>query len=251
MSTVGNSTTGASSTSPASGCNMLLSYLLVVFFLFLYRLNVNTANPYADIMLLIFTYNMICFMIFKIKIYSKISKNLTCFVLLLDLRDFVFSFALPDLSFIPSGGHGTLGFRQGAAPMQVNFLLHFLRSGFASRPPGSSRILIHGHLFLLVRFQVPLQVFPACLFGLCCERPTRFHAQRFLRSQLLWPSFLRCLIRIVFFSAVVIGFDFLQQKHDGDRLRVPSVNGFDLLAMISNLTMCGLLKALCFISHFS
>jgi hypothetical protein len=49
----------------------------------------------------------------------------------------------------------------------------------------------------------------------------------------------------------VIGFDFLQQKHDGDRLRVPSVNGFDLLAMISNLTMCGLLKALCFISHFS
>jgi hypothetical protein len=77
MSTVGNGTTGASGTGPASGYNLELSHLLVVFFLFLYRLSVNTSNPYDVIMLLIFTHSMICFMIFGIKIYRKIPKSLT------------------------------------------------------------------------------------------------------------------------------------------------------------------------------
>jgi hypothetical protein len=58
------------------GYNLVLSHLLIVFFLFLYRLSVNTSNPYAAIMLLIFTHNMICFMIFRIKISSKMTKNL-------------------------------------------------------------------------------------------------------------------------------------------------------------------------------
>jgi hypothetical protein len=68
MSTVGNGTSGASGTGPASGYNLVLSHLFIVFFLFLYRLNVNTSNPYTAIMLLIFTHSMICFMIFRIKI---------------------------------------------------------------------------------------------------------------------------------------------------------------------------------------
>jgi hypothetical protein len=80
MSTVGNGTTGASDTGTASGYNLELS-------LFLYRLNMNTSNPYDTIMLLIFTHNMIYFMIFKIKIcrfmifeikiYRKMVKTLT------------------------------------------------------------------------------------------------------------------------------------------------------------------------------
>jgi Ca2+/Na+ antiporter len=77
MSTVGNGTTGASGTGPASGYNLELSHLLVVFFLFLYRLSANTSNPYNAIMLLIFTYSMIYFMIFRIKICHKILKSLT------------------------------------------------------------------------------------------------------------------------------------------------------------------------------
>jgi ABC-type anion transport system duplicated permease subunit len=77
MSTIRNGTTGASDTGPASGYNLVLSYLPVVFFLFLYRLSTNTSNPYAAIMLLIFTNSMICFMFFEIKIYCKIPKNLT------------------------------------------------------------------------------------------------------------------------------------------------------------------------------
>jgi hypothetical protein len=77
MSTVGNGTTGASDTGPASGYNLVLSYLFIVFFLFLYRLSVNTSNPRTIIMLLIFTYSMVCFMIFRIKIYRKIPKTLT------------------------------------------------------------------------------------------------------------------------------------------------------------------------------
>jgi hypothetical protein len=77
MSTVGNGTTGASGTAPDSGYNLMLSYLFIMIFLFLYRLSVNTSNPYAAIMLLIFTHSMICFMIFKIKICHKIPKTLT------------------------------------------------------------------------------------------------------------------------------------------------------------------------------
>jgi peptidoglycan/LPS O-acetylase OafA/YrhL len=81
MSIVGNGTTGASSIDPASGYNLMLSHLLIVllivFFLFLYRLSANTSNPYAAIMLLIFTHSMICFMIFGIKICHKMPKNLT------------------------------------------------------------------------------------------------------------------------------------------------------------------------------
>jgi hypothetical protein len=77
MSTVGNGTTGASGTGPASGYNLVLSHLFIVFFLFLYRLNANTSNPYAAIILLIFTHSMIYFMIFGIKICRKIPKTLT------------------------------------------------------------------------------------------------------------------------------------------------------------------------------
>jgi hypothetical protein len=77
MSTVGNGTTGASGTGPASGYNLVLSHLFIVFFLLLYRLSANTSNPYTAIMLLIFTHSMICFMIFGIKICRKMPKNLT------------------------------------------------------------------------------------------------------------------------------------------------------------------------------
>jgi hypothetical protein len=76
MSTVENDTTGASGTGPASGYNLKLSHLFIVFFLFLYRLSANTSNPYDAIILLIFTNSMICFMIFEIKIYRKIPKTL-------------------------------------------------------------------------------------------------------------------------------------------------------------------------------
>jgi hypothetical protein len=77
MSTVGNGTTGASGTGPASRYNLVLSYLFIMFFLFLYRLSANTSNPYTSIILLIFTHSMICFMIFEIKICYKMPKNLT------------------------------------------------------------------------------------------------------------------------------------------------------------------------------
>jgi hypothetical protein len=76
MSTVGNGTTGASGTGPASGYNLMLSHLFIVFFLFLYKLNTNTSNPYTVIILLIFTHSMICFIIFGIKICRKIAKTL-------------------------------------------------------------------------------------------------------------------------------------------------------------------------------
>jgi hypothetical protein len=77
MLTIENGTTGASGTGPASGYNLELSHLLVVFFLFLYRLNVNMSNPYDAIMLLIFTHSMIYFMIFGLKICCKMHKSLT------------------------------------------------------------------------------------------------------------------------------------------------------------------------------
>jgi hypothetical protein len=77
MSTIGNGTTGVSGTGPNSGYNLELSYLFVVFFLFLYRLSTNTNNSYDVIMLLFFTRSMIYFMIFWIKIYRKIPKTLT------------------------------------------------------------------------------------------------------------------------------------------------------------------------------
>jgi Na+/melibiose symporter-like transporter len=77
MSTVRNGTTEASGTGPAFGYNVVLYHLFIMFFLFLYRLNVNTSNPYTVIILLIFTHSMICFMFFEIKIYRKMPKNLT------------------------------------------------------------------------------------------------------------------------------------------------------------------------------
>jgi hypothetical protein len=77
MSTVRNGTTGASGTDSDSGYNLVISHLFIVFFLFLYRLSANTSNPYTVIMLLIFTHNIIYFIIFEIKIYHKIPKNLT------------------------------------------------------------------------------------------------------------------------------------------------------------------------------
>jgi hypothetical protein len=75
MSIVGNGTVSASSTGPASGYNLELSCLFVVFFLFLYRLSVNTSNSYEAIILL--NNIMICLVTFGIKIYHKMSKILT------------------------------------------------------------------------------------------------------------------------------------------------------------------------------
>jgi hypothetical protein len=77
ISTVGNGTIGASGTGPASGYNLVLSNLFIMFFLLLYRLSANTSNPYTVIILLIFTHSMIYFIIFKIKIYRKMTKTLT------------------------------------------------------------------------------------------------------------------------------------------------------------------------------
>jgi hypothetical protein len=77
MSTVENGITGASVTGLASGYNLVLSHLFIMFFLFLYRLSANTSNPYTVIMLLIFTHSMICFVIFGIKICHKMPKILT------------------------------------------------------------------------------------------------------------------------------------------------------------------------------
>jgi hypothetical protein len=74
MSTVGNGTTGASGTDPASGYNLVLSYLFIVFFLFLYGLSANTSNPYTAIMLLIFTHNIIYFIILELKYVIKYLK---------------------------------------------------------------------------------------------------------------------------------------------------------------------------------
>jgi hypothetical protein len=75
MSTVGNGTVGASSTSPTSWYNLTLSHLFVVFILFLYRLSTN--NLYATIILLILNNSMIYLMDFGIKIYHKMPKILT------------------------------------------------------------------------------------------------------------------------------------------------------------------------------
>jgi hypothetical protein len=69
ISTVGNGTTGASGTSPASRYNLKLSRLFIVFVLFLYKLSVNPNKLYAAIILLILNNNMIFSLDFKIKIY--------------------------------------------------------------------------------------------------------------------------------------------------------------------------------------
>jgi hypothetical protein len=77
MSTVGNGTVSASGTGPASGYNLKLSRLFIVFILFLYRLSANTNNLYAAIILLIFNNSMIFLLDFGIKIYRKMPKHLT------------------------------------------------------------------------------------------------------------------------------------------------------------------------------
>jgi hypothetical protein len=77
MSTVGNGITGASDTDPASGYNLKLSRLFVVFVLFLYRLIANTNDLYVAILLLILNSSMIFLLDFGIKIYHKITKRLT------------------------------------------------------------------------------------------------------------------------------------------------------------------------------
>jgi hypothetical protein len=76
MLTVGNGTIGASGTGSASGYNLKLSHLFVVFVLFLYRLSVDT-NLYAAIILLILNNSMIFLLDFGIKIYRKMPKLLT------------------------------------------------------------------------------------------------------------------------------------------------------------------------------
>jgi hypothetical protein len=85
MSTVGNSTVGASDTGPASGYNLKLSCLFVVFVLFLYRLSVNTNNLYAAIILLILNNSMLFLLDFRIKMYYKMPKLLS--IQKLDCRD--------------------------------------------------------------------------------------------------------------------------------------------------------------------
>jgi hypothetical protein len=77
MSTIGNGIAGASSIDHASGYNLKLSRLFVVFVLLLYRLNTNTNNLYTDIILLILNNSMIFLLDFGIKIYRKIPKHLT------------------------------------------------------------------------------------------------------------------------------------------------------------------------------
>jgi hypothetical protein len=72
MSTVGNGSAGASGTGPDLGYNLKLSYLFLVFVLFLYRLSTNTNNLYAAILLLILNNSMIFLLDFGIKIYCKI-----------------------------------------------------------------------------------------------------------------------------------------------------------------------------------
>jgi hypothetical protein len=72
MSTVGNGTASAFSTGPTSGYNLEHSRLFVVFFLFLYRLSVNTYNPYEAIIWL--NNIIICLVTFGIKIYGKVPK---------------------------------------------------------------------------------------------------------------------------------------------------------------------------------
>jgi hypothetical protein len=76
MSTVGNGTAGASGTGPASGYNLKLSCLFVVFVLFLYRLSANTNNIYTTKILLILNNSMIFLLNFEIKIYCKMVKLL-------------------------------------------------------------------------------------------------------------------------------------------------------------------------------
>jgi hypothetical protein len=71
MSTVRNDTVGASGTGPASGYNLKLSRLFVVFVMFLYRLRVNTSKLYAVIILLILNNSMLFLLDFRIKIYLK------------------------------------------------------------------------------------------------------------------------------------------------------------------------------------
>jgi hypothetical protein len=78
MSTVWNGTTGAFGTGSVSGYNLKFSHVFVVFFLFLYRLCVNTNNPYDIIILLILNNIVIYFMTFEIKIYHKILIQIIC-----------------------------------------------------------------------------------------------------------------------------------------------------------------------------
>jgi hypothetical protein len=77
ISTIENGTTDASGTDHASGYNLKLSRLFVVFVLFLYRLSANTNDLYAAILLLILNSSMIFLLDFGIKIYHKITKRLT------------------------------------------------------------------------------------------------------------------------------------------------------------------------------
>jgi hypothetical protein len=79
MSTVGNGTAGAFGTGPASGYNLKLSCLFVVFVLFLYRLITSTNNLYATIILLILNNSMNVLLNFGIKIYRKMPKHLTLY----------------------------------------------------------------------------------------------------------------------------------------------------------------------------
>jgi hypothetical protein len=77
LSTIQNGTAGVSDTSPASGYNLELSRLFVVFFLLLHKLSANTNNPYEAIILL--NNIMICLVTLGIKIYLKMTKILTSF----------------------------------------------------------------------------------------------------------------------------------------------------------------------------
>jgi UDP-N-acetylmuramyl pentapeptide phosphotransferase/UDP-N-acetylglucosamine-1-phosphate transferase len=77
ISTVENGTAGTSGTDPASGYNLKLSRLFVMFVLFLYRLSTNTNKLYTVIILLILNNILIFLLDFRIKIYPKMTKLLT------------------------------------------------------------------------------------------------------------------------------------------------------------------------------
>jgi hypothetical protein len=76
ISTVRNGTASVSGTGPASGYNLTLSHLFVVFVLFLYRLSMNSNNLYTVIILLTLNNSMVYLMDFGIKIYRKMPKFL-------------------------------------------------------------------------------------------------------------------------------------------------------------------------------
>jgi hypothetical protein len=91
MLTIGNGTVGASGTGSVSGYNLMLSHLFIMFVLFLYRLNMNTNNLYAVMILLILNNSMIflLFIMFALFLYrfNVNTDNLYAVMILLILNN--------------------------------------------------------------------------------------------------------------------------------------------------------------------